>query len=72
MRPREDGAEDSETREVTLDLMAWEPAVSDLGGDRARRLGQEREKKRTVAKARTQVEGGVIYCFLKYVRDTHI
>lgn len=35
----EDKAEDSETREVTLDLGAWRPAVGGLGGDRARKLG---------------------------------
>ena len=43
-------------REGTLDLSAWRPAVSDLGGDRARKLVQEGEKKGMVARATTEVE----------------
>lgn len=49
--------------------------MNDLGGDRARKLGQEGEKKGMVARARasqTEVEGGVVCCFPKDVRDPHI
>lgn len=29
----------TKTREVTLGLKVWRPAINDLGGDRARKLG---------------------------------